>query len=145
LPRTTPTKPLLRLTLLQDSGTATLPLGRLLVGFLHYFGTAFDAQRQIVSIRVHDATREGDGRSVDPLIIEDPFDATKNVGRNCFRIAQVQSAFREAFEKLLAMAQSGELDGAAAAAAAAAAATVHDERDVPSGGEGCALLMRALR
>lgn len=37
----------------------------------------------------------------DPLFIEDPLDKGNNVGRNCFRIQQVQRVFSEAHKSLL--------------------------------------------
>lgn len=33
---------------------------------------------------------------IDPLHIECPFEPTKNIGRNCFRVVQIQKAFADA-------------------------------------------------
>jgi len=37
----------------------------------------------------------------DPLYIEDPLRPQNNVGRNCFRINQIQQAFAQAYTELL--------------------------------------------
>lgn len=37
----------------------------------------------------------------DPLYIEDPLRPQNNVGRNCFRISQIQQAFAQAYTELL--------------------------------------------
>jgi hypothetical protein len=50
---------------------------------------------------------------LDPLFIQDPLDPELNIGRNCFRIAQVQRAFADAWRAL-------ELDAAEDMVAAAA-------------------------
>lgn len=78
-------------------------LGRLLLDFLHFFGTVFDPRRSYVSLHAGGAYP---GRAVarkdllDPLFIEDPMDPNLNIGRNCFRIAQVQRAFADAWRAL---------------------------------------------
>jgi hypothetical protein len=37
----------------------------------------------------------------DPLYVEDPLRPQNNVGRNCFRISQIQQAFAQAYTELL--------------------------------------------
>ncbi len=38
---------------------------------------------------------------MDPLVLQNPIDATKNVGRNCYRINEIKTAFRDAYNILI--------------------------------------------
>ena len=56
----------------------------------------------------------------DPLWIEDPLSPENNVGRNCFRIRQIQRMFAEAFDSLGTGGPQGlTLEGSGSAAGAA--------------------------
>jgi len=53
-------------------------------------------------------TGEGAHR-FDPLWVEDPLNPTNNVGRNCFRIRQIQRSFARAADALTASEASSQL------------------------------------
>lgn len=82
----------------EDTATLASP-GRLLLDFLHYYGSVFDARRTAVSLRTGNHYPPRD-TLIDPLYIYDPLapdqDVGPNCGQNCFRILQVQRAFQEA-------------------------------------------------
>ena len=49
----------------------------------------------------------------DPLFIEDPLTPGNNVGRNCFRILQIQRIFMEAYTGIVDILKKSEKDGVA--------------------------------
>ncbi|CAJ1354914.1 unnamed protein product [Effrenium voratum] len=97
-----------------------------LVGFLNFYGRRFDPQLYGVSVaraaflprkspmswppeqaelvergltaRSKDAGEEA--HRFDPLLVEDPVNPTNNVGRNCFRIRQIQRSLARAADML---------------------------------------------
>jgi len=101
-----------------------------LVGFMQYYGKDFDPHTTGVSVARSAFVNRSDQRDrwpklkldcavqstawgrpgglhddmhkFDTLFIEDPLDIHKNVGRNCFRIRQIQRAWAEAYDKLTA-------------------------------------------
>jgi len=81
----------------RDKHTA---LGPLLLDFLFFFGRVFDPRVSMVSVRAGDnfLPRRRVG-VIDPLYIEDPFQPTNNIGRNCFRVVQIQKAFADAVRR----------------------------------------------
>jgi DNA polymerase sigma len=78
----------------------TAPLGPLLLDFLFFYGRVFDPRVTMVSVRAGDnfLPRRRVG-GIDPLYIEDPFQPTNNIGRNCFRVVQIQKAFADAVRR----------------------------------------------
>jgi hypothetical protein len=85
--------------------------GRLLRRFLHFYGCEFEPRSTGISVRSwsypHRTGMAMSGpagayasSSFDTLHIEDPLNIHNNVGRNCFRIAQIQRAFADAFAAL---------------------------------------------
>ena len=92
--------------------------GALLLGFFDFYAHKFDAATTSVGrhsyfaraelgafngtvVATHDGPRGG-GRAFrfDPLYVEDPLSPGNNVGRNCFRIAQIQRAWHDAYVAL---------------------------------------------
>jgi len=73
-------------------------LGRLLLDFLNFFGKVFDPRISLVSLRAEGnfLPRDRFHGVIDPLFIEDPFQPDNNIGRNCFRVLQIQKAFAAA-------------------------------------------------
>ncbi|GMH63327.1 hypothetical protein TL16_g03684, partial [Triparma laevis f. inornata] len=76
--------------------------GQLLLDFFQFFGDDFDAHKVGFSIRGGGFTFPLHGENVpqhplanDPVIIEDPLNATNNVGRTNFRISQLQGIFSD--------------------------------------------------
>lgn len=88
--------------LAERGGLKSIPLGRLLLDFLFFFGRIFDPRVSAVSLRARGdcPARDRIHGPIDPLYIEDPFLPDNNVGRNCFRVMQVQKAFADASVKL---------------------------------------------
>ena len=43
----------------------------------------------------------------DPLLIEDPVNVMNNVAKNCYKVAAVQQAFVEAYDKVLLLGWAG--------------------------------------
>ena len=79
--------------------------GHLLLHFLDFFGRAFDASRTGiggVGTNYTDRTHSRYSRfAADPLYIEDPNHEDNNVGRCCFRIAQIQHAWSASYKILM--------------------------------------------
>lgn len=76
-------------------------LGRLLLDFLHFYGRVFDPRRSGVAVGPEElffARTRGGGGTIDLLHIADPMQQGRehNVGRNCFRMLQIQKAFADA-------------------------------------------------
>ena len=92
--------------------------GALLLGFFDFYAHKFDAATTSVGRHSYFARAElgafngtvvatqggprGGGRAFrfDPLYVEDPLSPGNNVGRNCFRIAQIQRAWHDAYVAL---------------------------------------------
>jgi DNA polymerase sigma len=85
------------------AGPVPIPnLGVLLLGFLHTFGEAFDPSRRGVrSTGPLFDRRARDSHKLDPLVLEDPFDPSNNVGRGCFAIRTIQTAFSQALSNII--------------------------------------------
>ena len=104
-----------------DSFAGVLPtptLGRLFLRLLAFIGDEFNPATTCLSAKMgpvpigspHTGMPNGAGSGpnggglVDPLTIPDPFDPSNNVGRNCFRFAQLQAVLRDARRELAARA-----------------------------------------
>jgi DNA polymerase sigma len=94
-----------------SSGTHDDNWGRLLRRFLRFYGCEFEPRSTGISVRswsyphrtgmsMSGAAGAYASSSFDTLHIEDPLNIHNNVGRNCFRIAQIQRAFADAFAAL---------------------------------------------
>ena len=87
---------------LQPADAPSPSLGVLLLGFLHTFGEAFDPSRLGVrSTGPLFDRRTHDSHKLDPLVLEDPFDPSNNVGRGCFAIRTIQTAFLQALSNII--------------------------------------------
>ena len=88
-------------------------LGRLFLDFLHFYGCVFDPRRIGVSVgpgELFFARARAD--AIDLLHIDDPLLGREgreqaNVGRNCFRMLQIQKAFADASRALEDEARGG--------------------------------------
>lgn len=109
-------------------GTEITDVGSVLLGLLQFFGENFDPRYTGISIlrrcyfpRAYDSFQGGDERpeiafipfKFDPLFIEDPLTQGNNVGRNCFRILQVQRTFSEAYNLIVSTLKIAEREGVA--------------------------------
>lgn len=108
--------------------------GAVLLGILKFIGDDFDPRYTGISLlRRCYFPRTIDGSSLepgpgsynshqnqgfipfkfDPLFIEDPLTPGNNVGRNCFRILQVQKTCSDAYDLIVSTLRSSERDGVA--------------------------------
>jgi len=87
-----------------------LDVGSLLMGFLDFYGNDFKPQTTGISVRHrmffsrprNQRFERGMPCTFDSLFVEDPLSEGNNVGRNAFRIVQVQRACSDAHRALVA-------------------------------------------
>ncbi|GBG27075.1 PolyA RNA polymerase cid14 [Hondaea fermentalgiana] len=98
--------------------SSRLSLGLLLMDLLQFFGREFNPSQDAIlvdyttagnerqTMRIGERSRAGTaapsgGDYTALLVVEDPVQTGNNVGRTCFRFAEVQYAFKELYAKLL--------------------------------------------
>eukprot|EP00736_Rhodelphis_marinus_P009477 Rmarinus@m.10669 len=79
-------------------------MGQLLVGFFRFY-SRFDFKALGISVVGQGAFLDRNHEAYEPhrydhLFVQDPVDTENNVGRNCFRIAEIQRCFAEAYADL---------------------------------------------
>ena len=83
-------------------------LGDVFLRFLRVYGNEYEPGTQGFSVRAggfrfNPLAPPSHPQSSDPIIIEDPLNVMNNVGRNSFRIAQVQRTLSEAYGNLMSL------------------------------------------
>ena len=81
-------------------------IARLLLDFLHFFGTSQGVQSLAFGLSGIDVVPEG-ASVFDPLWVSDPLQPGKNAAKNCFRILAIQKQMKIAYDKAEAMLMQG--------------------------------------
>ena len=84
-----------------ETSSGSVLWGQLLLDFFQFFGDDFDVLKEGFSIRGGGFSFPLHGKpphpqANDPFVIEDPLNATNNVGRSNYRISQLQAVLTEA-------------------------------------------------
>ena len=88
----------------KSSSSSPILWGQLLLDFFQFFGDDFDVRKEGFSVRGGGFSFPLHGvpphpQANDPLVVEDPLNATNNVGRSNYRISQLQTVLTEALRE----------------------------------------------